>query len=111
VHTGSTHRRRALRVNRRHLSDDVRQRTAVRVAKSVTNTPLPLAGPEVETTKPMEAELGGSSEPALVQTRRDEGQDKAQDRPGTRPNLQQLADRVYQLMRQDLHLERERRGW
>ena len=108
---GSTHRRRVLQINRRYLSDDVHRRAAIRAAKSGTNAPLPLAQPEIEVAKLVGAEPAAPVQPAMVQAQKGEGQDKVNDQPGTRPNPQQIADRVYQLMCQDLRLERERKGW
>lgn len=99
--------------HRCYLSDDVRRRVAVSAA-TPPHTLLPLAQPQVETPKPVGTELGTSSGPVVVQTQPEGGgsqqENKASDRSAARPNPQQIADRVYQLMRQDLRLERERGG-
>ena len=107
----SAHGRRFLQVNRRFLSDDVHQRVAVSVAKSSTDTPLPLAQPEKEMAELVSVEPAPPAQPAMVQALRAEGQDEADEHARPRPNPQQIADRVYQFMRQDLRLERERKGW
>jgi len=96
-------------IGRRYLSDDVQHRVAVALTKSASHASLPLAQPPAEIAEPVSPEPAVSLEAVLVQTRKDEGQDEVSGHP--RPSPQQIADRVYQLMRQDLRLERERKGW
>ena len=96
-------------IRRRYLSDDVQRRVAVSATKLAAHAPLPLAQPLAEIAEPVSPGPAVSLEAALVQTQKDKGQDEVSDHP--RPSPQQIADRVYQLMRQDLRLERERKGW
>ena len=100
---------------RRTLSDDVRRRRAVTVTEAARQAPLPWVQPR------------GRSEPGEARTHPTDGQviQRAvqDDAPGddrtteqgeaaasTQPSPQQVADRVYQLMCEDLRLERERKG-
>lgn len=101
----STHRRRDSPGRQRHLSDDVRQRVAITARR------LPLARPVAEAAEPIGTAAVASTKPVIVQAQRDSGQTGDKASVDTYPSPQQIADRVYELMRQDLHLERERGGW
>jgi hypothetical protein len=113
----STHpqRRSTGGVRPRYLSDDVRQHVAIGTMRSVSRASLPLA----RAPEPPPATQPTSADPASVQAQRDEGEaggeDQGAERPGgstgARPSPQQVANRVYQLLRQDLRIERERVGW
>lgn len=107
----SIHPRRTPAVNRRHLSHDVRQRLAVHTAVPTINARLPLAQSEAATVQPAMAEAVVPAQPIAVQTQTADGEGEAEVHPGSHPSAQQIAERVYELMRQDLRLEREREGW
>jgi len=110
-------RRRAL------LSDDVRQRMAIGRLGSASETPLPLERRAPGSPPQGAAAEAASTGSAVVQkagdgagspgSARGSTPDGSEGGEGTtaRPSAEQVADRVYELMRQDLRLERERIRW
>ena len=104
-----------------HLSDDVRRRVAIHRMRSAAETPLPLEQPRSESAERRAADALAAG-PAIVQKAEDapasgpspgsSDQNNNEAGRGTtdRPDPEQVADRVYELMRQDLRLERERIG-
>jgi hypothetical protein len=100
---------------RRTLSDDVRHRRAVTVTEAARQAPLPWARPRGR-SGPGEAETGTADSPVIRRAVQDNvpGDDRTTEEgegpASTGPSPQQVADRVYQLMCEDLRLERERKG-
>jgi len=97
---------------RRYLSDDVRQRTTVTSAIRGDEASLPLAQPPARTSGMAATQMELAAAPAIVQPQRDEESgDETRAPASASPSPQQVADRVYQLLREDLRLDRERIGW
>ena len=109
------------RRRRPFLSDDVQRRVAIHRMRSAGQTQLPFEGPRRQAVERRAADALAAG-PATVQETEDAAaslpspgsRDQSSSETGggstDRPNAEQIADRVYELMRQDLRLERERIG-
>lgn len=104
----------------RGLADEVRRRVAVRTSPPVPGTPLPLArvpgpaagrapAPVQRATEPAEGRrVDRQAEPGAATGGPEAEPDGGLS--GGRPTVEEIADCVYQLLLQDLRLERERGG-
>jgi hypothetical protein len=108
---------------RRTLSEDVRRRCAITLTEAARQDPLPWASPrsrsgtEKAETRPTDGQVIQRAVQDNVQRAvqddvppSDEAAEQGEAAASTRPSPQQVADRVYQLMCEDLRLERERKG-
>jgi hypothetical protein len=101
---------------RRSLARDVQERGISRPMRSVSDAPLPLAkrsGPDSSPLATVQAQVDDETGPSQGTAAGSETVEPTEPDQGAaaQPSPEQVADRVYDLLKRDLRLERERQGW